>query len=91
MPTYANPDFALGNILSQIGDDGKLHPIAFHSRKFKAAEINYEIHDKELLAILDSFQQWKTTFRTRYGHFEYIVMPFQNHECIGCTFLTHGK
>ena len=41
-------DFALGSILSQIGNDGKLHPLAFHSRKFEAAEINYEIHDKEL-------------------------------------------
>ena len=50
-------DFALGSVLSQIGDDGQLHPVAFHSRKFEAAEINYEIHDKELLAIVDSFQQ----------------------------------
>ena len=52
-------DFAIGSILSQVGDDGKLHPIAFHSRKFEAAEINYEIHDKELLAIIDSFEQWR--------------------------------
>ena len=50
-------DFALGSILSQQGDDEKLHPVAFHSRKFDAAEINYEIHDKELLAIVDSFTQ----------------------------------
>ena len=50
-------DFALGSILSQQGDDEKLHLVAFHSCKFDAAEINYEIHDKELLAILDSFTQ----------------------------------
>lgn len=52
-------DFALGAVLSQMGEDGKLHPIAFYSRKFSAAEINYEIHDKELLAIVDSFQEWR--------------------------------
>ena len=50
---------ALGSILSQRGNDEKLHPMAFHSRKFDAAEINYEIHDKELLAIVDSFMQWR--------------------------------
>ena len=50
-------DFVLGSILSQQGDDEKLHPVAFHSRKFDTAEINYEIHDKELLAIVNSFTQ----------------------------------
>ena len=52
-------DFALGAVLSQMGVDEKLHPVAFYSRKFSAAEINYEIHDKELLAIVDSFQEWR--------------------------------
>lgn len=52
-------DFALGAVLSQMGNDNKLHPVAFYSRKFSAAEINYEIHDKELLAIVDSFQEWR--------------------------------
>ncbi|CCE34844.1 uncharacterized protein CPUR_08783 [Claviceps purpurea 20.1] len=52
-------DFALGGVLSQKGADGKLHPIAFHSRKFCPAEMNYEIHDKELLAIVDCFKKWR--------------------------------
>ena len=52
-------DFALGSILSQPGEDGHLHPIAFHSRKFNVVEINYEAHDKELLAVVDSFAQWR--------------------------------
>ena len=51
-------DFALGVVLSQPSEDGRLYHIAFHLRKFTAAEINYEIHDKELLAIVDSFQEW---------------------------------
>jgi hypothetical protein len=36
-----------------------LHPIAYHSRKFSPPEINYEIHDKELLAIVHSFKIWQ--------------------------------
>jgi hypothetical protein len=52
-------DFALGAVLSQKGDDGRLYPVAFHSRKFTPAEINYEIHDKELLAIVDCFKVWR--------------------------------
>ena len=52
-------DFALGSILSQPGEDGHLHLVAFHSRKFNVAEIKYEVHDKELLVVVDSFAQWQ--------------------------------
>ncbi|MBW0589207.1 hypothetical protein O181_128922 [Austropuccinia psidii MF-1] len=44
-------DYALGAVLSQVSDSGK-HPIAFDSRKLIPAELNYEIHDKELLGIV---------------------------------------
>ena len=44
-------------ILSQQGDDKKLHPLSFDSHKFNTAEMNYEVHDKELLAIVGSFAQ----------------------------------
>jgi hypothetical protein len=49
-------DYALRAVLSQNEEDGRLHPVAFHSRKFTTAEINYKIHDKEISAIVDSFQ-----------------------------------
>ena len=52
-------DFVLSSILSHQGDDEKLHPVAFHLRKFDSAEINYEIHDEALLAIVNTFAQWR--------------------------------
>ena len=51
-------DFAIGAVLSQQVDN-RLHPIAFHSRKMDKAEINYEIHDKEMLAIVSGFKEWR--------------------------------
>jgi len=52
-------DFVIGAILSQRDEEKRLHPVAFHSRKFQTAEINYEIHDKELLAVEDAFKHWR--------------------------------
>jgi hypothetical protein len=52
-------DFTLGAVLSEKGDNRRLHPVAFYSRKFTPAEINYEIHNKELLAIVDCFKVWR--------------------------------
>jgi len=49
-------DFAIGAVLSQRDEENRLHPVAFHSRKFQPVEINYEIHDKELLAVVDAFK-----------------------------------
>ncbi len=49
-------NFALGAILSQFGIDGLLHPIAFYSRKLTSAKINYQVYDKELMAIITTFE-----------------------------------
>ena len=51
-------NFASGSILSQHRDDGKLHPMAFQSRKIDIVNINYEVHDNELFAKIYSFAQW---------------------------------
>jgi hypothetical protein len=52
-------DFAVAGVISQDDDSGVLHPVSFYSRKLSPAEINYEIHDKELLAIIVCFEQWR--------------------------------
>jgi hypothetical protein len=49
----------LGAILSQFGIDGLLHPFTFYSWKLTNAEINYQVYDKELLAIITTFEQWR--------------------------------
>lgn len=51
-------DFALGACLSQKHDK-QLRPIAYHSRTFSPAELNYDVHDKELLAIVAACKQWR--------------------------------
>jgi hypothetical protein len=52
-------DWASGGVLSQIDDEGVLRPVAYFSSKHSAAECNYEIYDKELLAIIKSLEEWQ--------------------------------
>jgi hypothetical protein len=53
-------DFAIGACLLQIsGDDGKLHPVAFCSRKLNGAELNYPVHEKELLSVKEALRVWE--------------------------------
>jgi hypothetical protein len=53
-------DFVLGAVLSQVCDsDGKLHPVAFLLRSLVQAEKNYEVFDKELLAIVVASKEWR--------------------------------
>ena len=50
----------VGNgVFSQLGDDELLHPIAFFSKNLNPVECNYEIYNKELLAIMRCFEQWR--------------------------------
>ena len=52
-------DYVNGGVLSQVGDDGELHPVAYFSKTMLPAECNYEIYDKELLAIIRGFEAWE--------------------------------
>ena len=49
---------AIGGVLSQE-QDGKWKPIAFLSRTMQAVERNYEIYNKELLAIVETLAKWR--------------------------------
>ena len=49
-------DYVSAGVLSQE-DNGILHPVAYFSRRIVPAECNYEIYDKELLAIIRCFKE----------------------------------
>ncbi|SNX87990.1 related to pol protein [Melanopsichium pennsylvanicum] len=51
-------DFAIAGVLKQEHKK-RWHPVAYYSRKMQPAERNYEIHDKELLAVVACLQQWR--------------------------------
>ncbi|KAG5727516.1 hypothetical protein E4T56_gene12212 [Termitomyces sp. T112] len=53
-------DFATRAVLSQQSpEDGKWYPVSFYSKSLNAVEQNYEIHNKEMLAIIQSFKEWQ--------------------------------
>ena len=49
-------DYALTAILSIVNEDNEVHPVTFYSHTFTTAELNYDTHDKELLAIFKAFK-----------------------------------
>lgn len=58
-PTEVEVDtsnFATGGVLSQKGNDGLWHPIAYRSEMMNAPERNYEIYDKEFMAIVRALE-----------------------------------
>jgi hypothetical protein len=52
-------DYVTAGVLSQTDAEGVVHPIAYFSKRMNPAEGNYEIYDKELLAIIRCFEQWR--------------------------------
>jgi hypothetical protein len=52
-------DFAIGGVLIQKDENGKNHPVAFFSRKLHGPELRYPIYDKEFMAILEAFKEWR--------------------------------
>ena len=49
----------LNSMLSQPDEEKRLHPVIFYFRKFTVPELNYDIYDKELLTIINSFKIWR--------------------------------
>ena len=71
-------DFATGAVLSQENpDDGKWHPVAFLSKSLSPVERNYEIHDKEMLAIVRALEEWRHFLKGTEHQFE-IWMDHKN-------------
>ena len=51
-------NYVSAGLLSQYDDDGILHSVAYFSKNHSPTECNYEIYDKELMAIIRCFEEW---------------------------------
>jgi len=83
METNAS-DYALTAILSIMTKDNEIHPVAFHSWTFSAPELNYDIHDKELLVIFEAFKIWRHYLEGSASPIN-IVMDHKNLEYFSTT------
>ena len=52
-------DYATGGVLSMECKDGLWRPVAFLSKSLNETKRNYEIHDKEMLAIIRELEAWR--------------------------------
>ena len=85
-------DYALTTILSMVSPmDNEVHPIAFHSHTFMPPELNYNVHDKELLAIFKAFKIWYHYLEGSPTPID-MVMDYKNLEYFSTTkLLTHHQ
>ena len=52
-------DYVTGGVLSMEGEDKKWRLVAFLSKLLNETKRNYEIHDKEMLAIIRGLEAWR--------------------------------
>ena len=50
---------ALGGLLGQMQSDGRIHPVAYESKKLSKAELAYPVHEQELLAFVHCLKKWR--------------------------------
>ena len=73
--------WCVGGTLLQEDNEGLLRPCAYFSKKNSPAECNYEIYDKEMLAVVRCLEEWDAELRsvqefqvkTDYKNLEYFT------------------
>ena len=52
-------DYAMGGVLFMECEDGKWRPVAFLLKFLNETERNYEIYNKEMLAVIKELENWR--------------------------------
>ncbi len=74
-------DVGIGAVLSQRGEDNKLHPCAFLSHRLTPTEMNYHVGDRELLAVKLVLEEWRHWLEGT-KHPVQVLTDHKNLECI---------
>jgi hypothetical protein len=72
-------DYTIGVVYSQPDNYNVLYPLSYFSGKLKDVELNYDIHDKELLAIVEALNKWSTYCKST-KHSIWILSDYKNLE-----------
>jgi len=91
MPDYAKPFeiesdaslYATGAVLLQQDTNGEWHPVAFHSQSISLTEQNYQVYDRELMAIIHTLHDWRCYI---YGSLFTTIVWTDHHNL---TYYTH--
>jgi len=63
-------NYATGGVLSMKCSDEKWRPVAFISKSLSDTERNYEIHNKEMLAVVRCLEAWRHFLKEAVERFE---------------------
>ncbi len=93
MPDYAKPFeiesdallYATGAILLQQDTNGDWHPVAYFSQSMNPMERNYQVYDRELMAIIRSLREWRCYI---YGS-NFTMIVWTDHHNL--TYFTHPQ
>jgi len=87
-------DFASRAVLSQqLPREEKWYLVAFYSKFLSPVKWNYEIHDKEILAIIHALEEWRHFLEGArhpieiwidYKNLEYFMMAKKLNRCQAC-------
>jgi hypothetical protein len=98
MPDVSTPFFvmsdtsltATGAVLMQKDSNGDLHPCAYLSKTLSSVERNYDIYDRELLAVIHALEEWRhyllgtahvVTVLTDHKNLTYFRQPHKLSRC----------
>ena len=88
LKTDASNKVAAG-VFSQQDFDLKIwHFIAFFTKTMQTAELNYDIHDKEMLAIIQALDQWRPELQGLQTENPFLI--YSDHRALKC-FITTKK
>ena len=104
MPDYEKPfelevdasNYALRAVLNQQDSNNQIHPVVFYSSTLSAAERNYDVYNKELLAIHRPLKHWrhyllgsphKIVIHTDHSNLQYLKEARKISRHIACKFL----
>lgn len=68
-------DEAIAGVISQPDGERQLHLVAYYSKKLHSAELNCDIYEKEMMAIIEAFKEWRRYLECAKHKIKFLTDP----------------